>query len=64
MFLTVLSSRPKAMPNDYTRNDRGLLVSNLYGFGLKDAGRMVELAINWTTVPRMVNCSTLGRIQP
>jgi hypothetical protein len=44
MFITLLSARPNAMPNNYKRNGRGLLVSNTFGFGLMDAGRMVELA--------------------
>ena len=59
MFITVLSARPKAIKsNQYIANKRGFLVSNLYGFGLMDAGRMVDLAKGWKNVPEMRTCST------
>ena len=58
MFITILTSRPKAIKsNNYIQNKRGLLVSSRYGFGLMDAGRMVEVAKNWINVPQMVSCS-------
>ncbi|CAF0745562.1 unnamed protein product [Brachionus calyciflorus] len=57
MFITVLTSRAKAIvSNNYIQNKRGLLVSSRYGFGLMDAGRMVEVAKNWVNVPKMVTC--------
>ncbi len=34
-------------------------VSDRVGFGLMDAKKMVDLAINWTTVPPKVNCTIL-----
>lgn len=59
MFLIVLTSRPKAIKsNNFIQNKQGFLVSNAYGFGLMDAGRMVELARNWKNVPKMNSCST------
>ncbi|RNA11015.1 pro convertase subtilisin kexin type 5 isoform X4 [Brachionus plicatilis] len=58
MFITALTSRPKAIKsNNYIENKRGLLVSSRYGFGLMDAGRMVEVAKDWISVPPMVSCS-------
>jgi subtilisin family serine protease len=58
MFITILSSRPKAIKsNNYLVNKRGFLVSSRYGFGLMDAGRMVELAKNWKNVPPMQTCA-------
>lgn len=35
----------------WLENKAGFYVSKFYGFGLMDAGRMVTLAKNWTTVP-------------
>ncbi len=59
MYITVFSARPKAIPsNNYVRNGRNLLVSSRYGFGLMDAGRMVELAKDWVNVPQMNTCQT------
>jgi hypothetical protein len=61
MYLTVLSSRPKAIKsNNYIMNKRGLLVSSRYGFGLMDAGKMVELAKNWVNVPDLQSCQTVN----
>jgi hypothetical protein len=61
MYLTVLTSRPKAIKsNNYIMNKRGFLVSPRYGFGLMDAGRMVEAAMTWKNVPPMQSCSTLN----
>ena len=59
MYITVFSARPKAIhSNNYVKNGRQLLVSSRYGFGLMDAGRMVELARNWVNVPEMSTCQT------
>jgi hypothetical protein len=41
-------------------NKRGLLVSSRYGFGLMDAGKMVELAKNWVNVPDLQSCQTVN----
>ena len=60
MYLIVLTSRPKAIKsNNYKANKRGLLVSTRYGFGLMNAGCMVELAQKWSNVPRLHSCSIL-----
>ena len=60
MYLIVLTSRPKAIKsNNYKANKRGLLVSTRYGFGLMNAGRMVELAQKWLNVPELHTCSIL-----
>jgi hypothetical protein len=59
MFIVVLSSRSSAFPSEnFLTNDRGLLVSSKYGFGLMDAGRIVELSQNWINVPQMATCSS------
>lgn len=59
MYLTVFTSRPGAIKsNNYIRNKRGFLVSSRYGFGLMDAGRLVELAKNWQNVPKLRSCET------
>jgi subtilisin family serine protease len=58
MFLTILSSRPHAIKsnNKFITNKMGFNVSNRYGFGLMDSGRMSEMAKNWTSVPIMHSC--------
>lgn len=33
------------------------IVNDYVGFGLMDASRMVDAAMNWTTVPLKVNCT-------
>ncbi len=59
MYLTVMSSRPKAIrTNNFLVNKRGFMVSSRYGFGLMDAGRMVEMARDWVSVPAMSTCVT------
>lgn len=61
MYLVVVTSRPHAIKsNNYFVNKRGFLVSSRYGFGLMDAGRMVELAKTWRPVPPLQTCSTLN----
>lgn len=65
--LIVRSSRPLIPPNNqrpfYRRprpiwnyNKAGLAVSSHYGFGLMDAGGMVEYAKKWRSVPQQVPC--------
>ncbi|KAK3097979.1 hypothetical protein FSP39_015028 [Pinctada imbricata] len=41
---------------DWIRNGVGRMVSHSFGFGLMDAGAMVRLARNWTTVPKQHVC--------
>ena len=62
MYLIVLTSRPKAIKsNNYQVNKRGLLVSTSYGFGLMNAGRMVELALTWKNVPELNSCHSSNK---
>jgi hypothetical protein len=42
--------------DDWSRNGAGYNVSHAFGFGLMDAGAMVRLALNWTTVPEQMVC--------
>ncbi|XP_056022622.1 furin-like protease kpc-1 isoform X5 [Ostrea edulis] len=42
--------------SDWTTNGVGRLVSHSFGFGLMDAGAMVRLSRNWTTVPPQRIC--------
>ena len=51
MYITVFSARPGAIQSE-------LLVSNVYGYGLMDAGRMVGMARSWLNVPGMKTCRT------
>lgn len=44
----------------WLENKAGFYVSKFYGFGLMDAGRMVTLAKNWTTVPPQLRCEMNG----
>jgi hypothetical protein len=61
MYAIVVTSRPDAIrSNNYVVNKRGFKVSPRYGFGLMNAGRMVEVAKTWTNVPPMVSCMTLN----
>lgn len=57
MSLIVLTSRPKEVdPDTYYINKAGFSVSSRYGFGLMDAGRLVEEAIKWERVPDFHTC--------
>jgi len=42
--------------NDWRTNGAGYNVSHAFGFGLMDAGAMVKMALNWTTVPEQMVC--------
>ncbi|XP_044177630.1 proprotein convertase subtilisin/kexin type 4-like isoform X4 [Acropora millepora] len=43
--------------HDWRTNQAGLKFNDYVGFGLMDARRMVDAAMNWTTVPLKVNCT-------
>ncbi|CAG5083466.1 Oidioi.mRNA.OKI2018_I69.PAR.g10383.t1.cds [Oikopleura dioica] len=43
---------------DWAVNGAGRDYSHHYGYGLMDAGALVSLAANWTTVPEQRKCST------
>ena len=45
---------------EWQQNKAGFYFSKYYGFGLMDAGRMVNLAKNWTQVPRQRKCEIVG----
>ncbi|CAH3150856.1 unnamed protein product [Pocillopora meandrina] len=44
----------------WQQNKAGFYFSKFYGFGLMDAGRMVNLAKNWTQVPLQRKCEIAG----
>nr|KAF6399209.1 furin, paired basic amino acid cleaving enzyme [Molossus molossus] len=55
--LVVQTSKPAHLnANDWTTNGVGRKVSHSYGYGLLDAGAMVALAQNWTTVAPQRKC--------
>ncbi len=41
---------------DWAENAMGRIVSHSYGYGLMDAGAMVELARRWHLVPKQQEC--------
>ncbi|NXF59540.1 FURIN protein, partial [Ciccaba nigrolineata] len=55
--LVVQTSKPAHLnANDWVTNGVGRKVSHSYGYGLLDAGAMVSLARNWTTVGPQRKC--------
>ncbi|KAG6923277.1 furin, paired basic amino acid cleaving enzyme, partial [Chelydra serpentina] len=55
--LVVRTSKPAHLnTNDWATNGVGRKVSHSYGYGLLDAGAMVTLARNWTTVGPQRKC--------
>ncbi|KAI9564477.1 hypothetical protein GHT06_008216 [Daphnia sinensis] len=50
------ANRGHLMANDWQINGVGRNVSHSFGYGLMDAGAMVRLARNWTTVPPQQFC--------
>ncbi|XP_038073219.1 neuroendocrine convertase 2-like [Patiria miniata] len=58
--LTVLTSKRNQLYDDnyqWQCNGVGLEFNHLFGFGVLDAGAMVELAEKWKTVPERFHCS-------
>lgn len=54
----VRTARPLNLrAGDWVTNGVGRNVSHSFGFGLMDAGAMVKLASNWTTVPEQHKCT-------
>ena len=45
----------------WTKNKAGFAVSKVYGFGLMDAGKMVDLAKHWKRVPKQRKCVLKGQ---
>jgi hypothetical protein len=61
MYVIAVTSRPDAIrSNNYIINKRGFKVSPRYGFGLMNAGGMVEVAKTWRNVPPMISCVTIN----
>lgn len=55
--LVVRTARPIHLrAGDWVTNGVGRNVSHSFGYGLMDAGTMVKLAKNWTTVPEQHKC--------
>lgn len=55
--IVVRTARPLNLrAGDWVTNGVGRKVSHSFGFGLMDAGAMVRLASNWTTVPEQKKC--------
>ncbi|XP_041980967.1 neuroendocrine convertase 1-like [Aricia agestis] len=48
---------PLASDNDWPVNGVGLHYDLRFGFGLLNAGALVEAALNWTTVPAKTTCT-------
>lgn len=51
------AQRGNLQADDWVTNGAGHSVSHHFGFGLLDAGAMVELAMEWQTVPRQRHCT-------
>lgn len=52
------SKRRKLKATDWRVNGVGRDYSHRYGYGLMDAGRLVEVAKDWVPVPKQRNCTT------
>ncbi|VDD75397.1 unnamed protein product [Mesocestoides corti] len=56
-YIVIYSARPDGLyTNDWRVNGVGRRVSHAFGYGLMDAAAMVDLALNWTTVPTQRIC--------
>jgi len=59
--LVVLGSKrnhlhDNTLEHPWKLNGAGLEFNHLFGYGVLDAGAIVDLAINWTTVPERFHC--------
>ncbi|KAA3682170.1 furin [Paragonimus westermani] len=62
-YLVVYTARPEGLrANDWRVNGVGRSVSHAFGYGLMDAGAMVDLALNWTNVPPQRVCEAQAPI--
>ncbi|XP_067930394.1 furin-like protease kpc-1 [Watersipora subatra] len=60
-YLVVLSSNPNNLQaDDWVVNGVGRRVSHHFGYGIMNAGKMVELAKNWTAVPAQRICEIVA----
>ncbi|XP_066273670.1 furin-like protease kpc-1 isoform X2 [Branchiostoma lanceolatum] len=63
--IVVRTARPDNLhADDFTTNAAGYKVSHAFGFGLMDAGAMVNLAERWQNVPPQRVCSVPGMNRP
>ncbi|CAF3407738.1 unnamed protein product [Rotaria socialis] len=64
MYITVMGSRPNAIPANtiIVRNAAGFNVSSRFGFGLMDAGLMTWYASGWKNVPPMSSCESVASV--
>ncbi|THD28816.1 Furin [Fasciola hepatica] len=62
-YLVVYTARPDGLyADDWRVNGVGRRVSHAFGYGLMDAGAMVDLALNWTNVPPQRVCEAQAPI--
>lgn len=55
--IVVLTAKQKNLSDkDWVTNGVGRNVSHWFGYGLLDAGAMVDYAREWTTVPEQTKC--------
>jgi len=57
-YLVVAASKRNGLGGSWVRNGARGEVSHRYGFGILNAGRMVQLAKSWRSVPKMGTCYT------
>ncbi|KAK3584435.1 hypothetical protein CHS0354_017715 [Potamilus streckersoni] len=56
--IVVRAAKIQSLNATWTINGAGFHVSDAFGFGMMDCGRMVELAQSWTNVPPQHICKT------
>jgi furin len=58
-YLIILTSDPFNLKNsDWQKNGVGKYFSHNFGFGLMNAGKMVDLALKWPLVERQIKCES------
>jgi furin len=58
-YLIILTSDPFNLKNnDWQKNGVGKYFSHNFGFGLMNAGKMVDLALKWSLVERQIKCES------
>ncbi|KAK2161976.1 hypothetical protein LSH36_107g13013 [Paralvinella palmiformis] len=63
--IVVQTARPANLKtSDWVINGMKRQVSHHFGFGLMDAGAMVERALNWTNVPQQHKCIIRANMEP
>lgn len=56
-YISVLGASPIGLQaNDWITNGAGRKVSHHFGFGMMNAGKMVDMALNWTNIPEQHVC--------